>query len=228
RAQSEPVAYITGVREFWSLEFKVTPDVLIPRDDSGVLIEAALARRSRDEKLRIADLGTGSGCLLCALLTEFPSSTGIGVDISLAALGIARENATTLGLAGRAQFAAGNWLERLTGEFDLIIANPPYIPVGDRQGLARDVAEYEPEGALFAGADGLDAYRQIIKQLPLRLVDDGLVLMECGAGQADSLAAMLDEIAGGVTPFTMRDLARRPRGAGFDRRKAANSRQKKD
>jgi release factor glutamine methyltransferase len=228
RAQSEPVAYITGAKEFWSLNFKVTPDVLIPRDDSGALIEAVLARRNKNESLRIADLGTGSGCLLCALLTEFSSSRGVGVDLSPAALAVARENANALGLADRAQFVDGNWLAPLAGVFDLIIANPPYIPDGDREGLSRDVVAFEPEGALFAGADGLGAYREIITQLPSRLANDGLMIMECGAGQADSLASMLGEIAGDAALFTIRDLAARPRGAGFDRRQRVKSGQKKD
>ncbi len=219
RANSEPVAYITGAKEFWSLEFKVTPDVLIPRDDSGALIEAALSRRSPDEHLRIADLGTGSGCLLCALLSEFPEAHGAGVDQSLEALALARMNAGVLGFSSRASFVEGDWLTPLAGAFDLIIANPPYIPEGDRDGLARDVADFEPASALFAGADGLGAYRDIIAQLPSRLSNDGLVIMECGAEQSDSLAAMLAEIAGESAVFTFCDLAGRPRGAGFDRRK---------
>ena len=125
RAQSEPVAYIIGVKEFWSLEFNVTPDVLIPRDDSGALIEAVLARRGRDERLRIADLGTGSGCLLCALISEYPRSVGVGVDRSAAALDVARENAGRLGFADRSKFIQGDWLAPLDGVFDIVIANPP-------------------------------------------------------------------------------------------------------
>lgn len=228
RARREPVAYITGVKEFWSLEFNVTPDVLIPRDDSGALIEAVLARRGREERLRIADLGTGSGCLLCALLSEFPHSLGVGVDCSAAALEVSRENARRLGFADRSKFVQGDWLAPLDGVFDIVIANPPYIPLGDRASLARDVSAYEPEGALYAGEDGLDAYRAIIAALPSRLSNDGLVVMECGANQTDSLAAMLTGIAGGAATFTMADLAGRPRGAGLDRRKAPRPGQKKD
>ncbi|WP_428409788.1 peptide chain release factor N(5)-glutamine methyltransferase [Hyphococcus sp.] len=224
RASSEPVAYITGEKEFWSLTFKVTPDVLIPRDDSGALIEAAIKRRGKEERLRIADLGTGSGCLLCALLTEFPEARGVGVDLSAAALAVARENAASLGLAERASFAAGDWLAPLSGAFDVVIANPPYIRETDASTLSQDVAAFEPHGALFAGPDGLDAYRAILKELPGHLAGDALVLMECGADQADSLGAMLGEIAPGDAIFTLYDLAKRPRGAGFDLRK----REKKD
>lgn len=220
RAQGEPVAYITGVKEFWSLAFRVTPDVLIPRDDSGALIEAALARRGKKEPLRIADLGTGSGCLLCALLTEFPNGEGVGVDRSEAALGIAGNNAAALGLSDRAQFISGDWFEGLSGAFDLIVANPPYIAETDRAGLSRDVAGYEPHEALFAGADGLDACRAILRGLPARLSPDGLVLMECGSSQAEALQAMMGRIAPEKSLFTMTDLAGRPRGAGFDLRKS--------
>lgn len=219
RREGEPAAYITGVKEFWSLSFNVTPDVLIPRDDSGALIEAALARRGRDEALRIADLGTGSGCLLCALLAEFPNAEGVGVDLSGAALGVARANAENLGLAARAQFIEGDWMAPLSGAFDLVVANPPYIAEADRAGLARDIAGYEPEAALFAGEDGLDAFRAILAGLAPRLARGALVLMECGSGQAEALSAMLARLAPEHSLFTMTDLAGRPRGAGFDLRK---------
>lgn len=219
RAASEPIAYITGEKEFWSLPFRVTRDVLIPRDDSGALIEAAIKRRGRDEQLRIADLGTGSGCLLCALLSEFPNACGIGVDRSDEALKIARGNAATLGFGERAEFVSGDWFAPLSDRFDIIIANPPYIPEGDEAGLSRDVAAYEPRAALFAGADGLNAYRTILKCLPDYLDQGGLALMECGSTQVDSLAAMLAGLAPENAIFTLKDLAGRPRGAGFDLRK---------
>lgn len=219
RVAAEPIAYITGEKEFWSLPFKVTRDVLIPRDDSGALIEAAIGRRGREEGLRIADLGTGSGCLLCALLAEFPKARGIGVDRSQAALRVARQNAAALGFAARADFLAGDWFAPVSGAFDIIIANPPYIPEDDEPSLARDVAAYEPHGALFAGADGLDAYRDILAGLRGHMVEDGLVLMECGSTQADSLKLMLAALAPENTIFTLKDLAGRPRGAGIDLRK---------
>lgn len=219
RARSEPVAYITGEKEFWSLPFKVTPDVLIPRDDSGALIEAAIKRRRCDEPLRIADLGTGSGCLLSALLSEFPNAQGVGVDRSEAALGVARTNAAALGVGERAAFVGGDWLAPLTGAFDLIVANPPYIAETEAPDLSRDVAAYEPHGALFAGADGFDAYGAIIRQLPPFVAEGGLVLMECGSTQTETLAAMLRDLASENAIFTLYDLAGRPRGAGFDLRK---------
>jgi len=218
RAEGEPVAYITGIKEFWSLEFKVTPDVLIPRDDTGALIETVLRRRGRAEKLRIADLGAGSGAILCALLHEFPGASGVGVDISSAACSVATENAARLGLSNRAVFIEGAWAAPLEGPFDVIVSNPPYIPDGDRARLARDVVDFEPAGALFAGADGLDAYRALLPGATQRLAPDGLVLLECGADQTDSLAALLVAHAPSEAPFTMFDLAGRPRGVGFDRR----------
>ena len=219
RAQDEPVAYLTGVKEFWSLSFQVTPDVLIPRDDSGALMEEALNRRGREDRLRIVDLGTGSGCLICALLSEFPNSEGVAVDRSAPALAIAHANAAALGLSDRVRFVAGDWLAPLSGVFDLVIANPPYIREGDRSGLARDVTAYEPSSALFAGADGLDAYRAILAGLPGRLSEDALLLMECGFDQTEALRALLAQSAPEDSLFTMKDLAERPRGAGFDLRK---------
>ncbi|MEO1135300.1 MAG: peptide chain release factor N(5)-glutamine methyltransferase [Pseudomonadota bacterium] len=222
RVSGEPVAYITGVKEFWSLEFTVTPDVLVPRDDSGALIEAVLARRERQEFLRIADLGTGSGCLLCTLLTEFPRSHGFGIDCSDRALEVAKMNADALGVGERAQFVKGDWLSGVAGPFDIIIANPPYIRASEKKTLSPDVAVFEPSGALFAGDDGLDAYREIVPQLPSRLSNEGLAVMECDADQADWLAGRLATEAGEAGVFTIKDLAGRPRGAGFDRQAAAN------
>lgn len=227
RAKSEPIAYITGAKEFWSLDFHVTPDVLIPRDDSGALIEAVLARRGRDERLRIADLGTGSGCLLCALLTAFPTSTGVGIDLSARALRVAGANAQALGLGSRAAFVEGDWLSGQDELFDLVVANPPYIRESDRDMLARDIADFEPADALFAGEDGLDAYRAILAQLPSRLSDDALAVMECGADQTELLARLLAGVAGDAEVFTIKDLAGRPRGAGFDRRSPANQGKKR-
>ncbi|WP_425408068.1 peptide chain release factor N(5)-glutamine methyltransferase [Hyphococcus sp.] len=225
RNYGEPVAYITGVKEFWSLPFLVTPDVLIPRNDSECLIETAASRRDRREKLRLLDLGTGSGCLLCALLSEFENSAGVGVDHSTAAISAARQNAERLGLADRAEFLNGDWLAPVGGAFDVIIANPPYVPEGDRTGLARDVSHFEPSSALFAGEDGLDEFRRILPDIGEYLAADGLILMECGFDQTDRLSG-LAHIAGfsGCETFTMHDLAGRPRGVGIDRRKS----QKKD
>lgn len=218
RAAREPVAYIIGEKEFWSMPFRVSPDVLIPREDSERLIEAAMAVRKRDEALSILDLGTGSGCLLCALLAEFPDARGVGVDRSEAALALARENAARLGFGSRTVFSAGDWGRALAGPFDLIIANPPYIRETERAGLAPDVVDYEPASALFAGADGLDAYRAVLCDISRILEQKGLLLAEIGEDQADSVANMVSKSLPDATIAILYDLAGRPRGVAADRR----------
>jgi len=190
RADGEPVAYITGEKEFWSLPFKVTPDVLIPRTDSECLIETVVARRDPAQAMTMLDLGTGSGCLLCALLTEFSNSVGIGVDRSIAAAQVARENIRSLGLLSRAAVFAGDWLFAFDGKVDLIIANPPYIRDRDRHALPRDISVFEPSSALFAGPEGLDSYEKIFSAAPAALKSDGLMVVETGDGQAQALEAL--------------------------------------
>ncbi len=218
RATGEPVAYITGVKEFWSMAFRVTPDVLIPREDSECLIEMAAARRPRQAPLRILDLGTGSGCLLLALLNEYENASGVGVDRSAAALAVAEDNARNLGMADRAVFLEGDWFAPLSGHFDIIIANPPYIRDQDREGLMRDVSGYEPHGALFAGADGLDAMRSILSQISPFLAPNALVMLECGFDQTGELSALVRSAQlGNGQILTIYDLAGRPRGVAFDR-----------
>ncbi len=193
RCAREPMAHILGVREFWSLDFEVSASVLTPRPDSETIIEAACEYMpARDRQYRILDLGTGSGCLLLALLHEFPAASGVGVDISPAAIALARRNAEKLGLGARAEFIAGDWSEPLAGRFDVVISNPPYIASGDIEGLEPEVAHYEPRGALDGGQDGLDAYRALLPLAVQVLAPGGLVLFEMGAGQdqaIDSLAA---------------------------------------
>lgn len=216
RDGGEPVAYITGVKEFWSLEFEVSPAVLIPREDSECLIEAAIERRPREAHLRILDLGTGSGCLLCALLSAFPASTAIGVDRSDAAIALARTNAARLGLSARASFLRGDWFAPVDGKFDIIITNPPYIREVDRAALPRDVGEFEPDSALFAGADGLDGYRAIAAQLDEYLAPGGLFICEFGADQAGRVSELFSGDQGGSSLFTIFDLERRARGIGRD------------
>ncbi len=218
RARGEPVAYITGVKEFWSLEFCVTPDVLIPRADSECLIEAVLARREKNAPLRILDLGTGSGCLVCALLSELPAAMGIGVDRSPAAVALARANAASLGLAQRSAFLAGDWAPALSGRFDVIIANPPYIRACVQAGLAPDVRLYEPAGALYGGPDGLDACRAILKGLARVTAPDGLVVIECGWDQAGALADMVSKSLPARTVEIINDLKGRSRGVLADGR----------
>lgn len=210
RARHEPVAYILGEQEFRGLSFKVTPDVLIPRGDSEVLVDAALAARPQAQ--RVLDCGTGSGALLLAFLHELPAATGVGIDRSPGALAVASENAERLGLAARARFVLADWnrpgwSDELGGPFDLILANPPYVEA-DAQ-LGPSVREHEPAGALFAGVDGLDAYRALIPQLPQLLTDCGSAVIEIGYTQADPVIAIA--AAAGFGASLHRDLGARPR-----------------
>ncbi len=192
REAREPLAYITGAKEFWSLQFATSPATLIPRPDSETLVSAALAALpDRQAVRRILDLGTGTGCLLLACLSEFPAAFGVGVDIAPAAAALAARNAAALGLAGRAAFLAGDWAAALDGAFDLVLSNPPYIPEPDIAGLMPDVARFEPRAALAGGADGFAAYRIICAALPRLLAPGGVAVVEMGAGQAEDFAAIV-------------------------------------
>jgi len=191
RAGHEPLALIVGRREFWSLSFAVSPATLIPRPDTETLVEAALARfAGRAAPRRILDLGTGTGCLLLALLTEFPSAFGIGLDVAPEAAALARANAARLGLGARAAFAVADWTDSVLGRFDLIVSNPPYIREGDIAGLMPEVAHHEPRRALDGGADGFDAYRAIVPRLAHHLEPDGAAVLELGVGQANYVAGL--------------------------------------
>lgn len=207
REAGEPVAYITGRREFWSLDLAVTPDVLIPRPDSETLVAAALEALPGVRAPRILDLGTGSGALLLAALSEWPGGWGAGVDASAAALGVARANAAALGLAGRVAFVRGDWAAALGGRFDLVLCNPPYVADGAATGPG--VAAHEPHAALFAGADGLDAYRALMPQIARLLAPGGAACVEIGFDQAAAVTALAD--AAGLAAALRRDLAGRPR-----------------
>ncbi len=195
RERREPLAQILGTREFWSLPFRVTVDVLTPRPDSETLVEAVLNRvLDKSAPLKLLDLGTGSGCLLLALLSELPQATGVGVDISKPALAIGRQNAAALGLERRAVFCHGDWRDRcdgLEGPFDVILSNPPYIPVDDLAKLQPEVRMFEPRLALAAGKDGLDAYRELIPGMCGLLATGGGVFLEIGLGQARSVSEIL-------------------------------------
>lgn len=188
RLASEPVAYITGMRDFWTIALAVTPAVLIPRADSETLMEAALAHFGKDGPKRVLDLGTGSGALLLAALSQWPGATGLGVDASEAALGVARANAQRLGLGERARFVLGDWGAGLDGLFDLILCNPPYVESG--ASLSSEVADYEPDSALFAGADGLDDYRRLMPQLARLMAPAAIVALEIGADQAAAVSQL--------------------------------------
>jgi len=207
RVRGEPIAYIIGQREFWSLDLCVTPDVLIPRPDSETLIEAAIAAIPPDAAPRILDLGTGSGALLLAALVEWPRARGVGVDRSPAALDVAVRNAAGTGLSGRAAFVAGDWAGALVGQWDLILANPPYVR--DDAPLDPGVRDFEPAGALFAGADGLDAYRRIVPDLPRLLAPAGVAVVEIGHDQAAAVSALAH--AAGLSARVRHDLAGRDR-----------------
>lgn len=198
RAAREPLALITGQKEFWSLRFAVSPATLIPRPDSETLVEAVLkGYPDKGAIYRILDLGTGSGCLLLSLLYEYRNATGLGVDNSEAALEVARANAKDLGLANRTKFVHGDWSSGLSnlGSFDAIVCNPPYVPEVDKHSLQREVVEFEPESALFAGVDGLSEYPLIIALLPGLLNAAGCVFFEVGIGQAETVARMLAQAA---------------------------------
>lgn len=193
RLQSEPIAHIIGRKEFWGLDFQVTPDVLIPRPDSELLIEEAVGAFASVHPRRILDLGTGSGALLLAALSEFPEASGLGIDVSAAALQIAHNNADALGLADRARFLlldwrSPEWADSLESGFDLILANPPYVST--RASLSADVGQFEPHRALFAGEDGLDDYRIIIPALESLLSPTGTALLEIGFDQAAPVSEM--------------------------------------
>ena len=209
RAAHEPVAHIVGNQEFYGRSFRVTSDTLIPRADSESVVEAALA--AAPNARRILDCGTGTGALLLTLLAELPEAEGIATDRSLGALAVAAANAASLGLQDRARILHADWDEAGwagdLGHFDLVISNPPYVE--QDAPLDRDVREYEPAGALFAGAEGLDAYRVLVPQLPGLLVHNGVAVLEIGHTQADAVAEIAAQ--SGFTALRHHDLAGRPR-----------------
>jgi release factor glutamine methyltransferase len=211
RVAHEPFAYLTGRVGFWTLDLEVSPATLIPRADSESLVEAALeAFPEKGVPLSLLDLGTGTGALLLAVLSELPAASGVGVDLKPEAAALAARNAARLGLAGRARFLAGDWAAALAGRFDLVLCNPPYIESAAIRGLMPEVAHHEPASALDGGADGLDAYRRIIADLPRLLAPHGVAVLELGAGQQAAVEALAK--AAGLTPEACRaDLGGVPR-----------------
>jgi release factor glutamine methyltransferase len=207
RVDREPVSRILGRREFWSLDFHLSPATLDPRPDSETLIDEALAGiPDREAPLSILDLGTGTGCLLLALLSELPNAAGTGIDRSEEAVATATANARRLGLGQRARFAVGDWGAGLSERFDLVVSNPPYIPDAEIEALAPEVVRFDPVAALAGGPDGLNAYRTIVAQLSNLLKSNGKVIFEVGAGQSGDVSALL-AMAGFSGIGTRRDLA---------------------
>lgn len=207
RIAHEPIAYITGTRAFWSIDLAVGPGALIPRPDSETLIDAAVAHFGNRAPATILDLGTGPGTLLLAALAEWPAAQGIGIDASDAALGYARRNANTLGMADRAQFRTGDWAAGISERFDLILCNPPYIATAER--LPADVADYEPSSALFAGPEGLDDYRVLAPQIAGLIAASGMAVVEIGHTQAAAVSALF--AAQSLSTRIAQDLAGRDR-----------------
>ena len=192
RAGREPVSRIVGKREFWSLEFAVTADTLDPRPDSETVVSAALRWcAGRSGPLRVLDLGTGTGCLLLAVLSELPDATGIGTDLAPGAVATAARNAAGLGLSPRASFLCADWDAGVAGAFDLIVCNPPYIAGAAIAGLEPEVARWEPRLALGGGEDGLEAYRRLAPAIVRRLAPGGGAFLEIGAGQEGAVEAIM-------------------------------------
>ena len=220
RLAHEPVSRILGVREFYGRSFSIDASTLDPRADSETLIDAALAeltrRGKRGDPLRILDLGTGSGILLLTLLAELPEARGIGLDLSVPALRIARENGERLGVGTRASFLAGDWLEAIAGDFDFVVANPPYLAHADFAGLALEVSAHDPHLSLDGGEDGLDAYRRIASRAAAILAPGGCVLAEIGSTQASAVMGLFEAAgfaanSGDSGQPLWHDLAGRPR-----------------
>lgn len=217
RAARVPLARIFGEKEFWGLTFALNDKALVPRPDSETLIESALAlfREKGAPPSRVLDLGIGSGCLLIALLKEWPGAWGLGLDRSQDALSVARQNAQANGVADRAALLASDWDSALTGRFDLIVSNPPYIVSSEIDELEVEVARHEPRAALDGGPDGLEAFRAIARAVPRLLSPGGEVMVEFGAGQEEAVRQIFQHSGDVMQKSHYRDLSGRPRCAHF-------------
>ena len=193
RLAAEPIQYITGQQEFYGLTLRVTPAVLVPRPETELLVEAVLARLEKNKPLRIADVGTGSGAIAIAIAHHLPLAEITALDLSVAALAIARENAATHRLEDRIRFLTSDLLASVSNEaqFDAVLSNPPYVPTTDRGSLHSEVRDHEPASALFAGIDGLDIYRRLVPEAFSQLKPGGLLALEIGCGQREDVAALL-------------------------------------
>lgn len=213
-AEHRPIAYVVGRKEFYSLDFAVTPDVLIPRPETELLVEKTLAwcKANPRESYSLLDIGTGSGCIAVTLCKKMPTMTAVATDLSKAALAVAEENAKTHGVANRVRFAESDLLDLIetvapADGFDIIVSNPPYVAQADAATLPRNVREYEPHAALFAGADGLSIYRRLAGCVATRMKPGGTLLLEIGRGQGDAVVAMFVEKAGLALAGRYKDLA---------------------
>jgi len=213
RMQHQPVAQIIGVREFWGRDFAVTPDVLDPRPDTETLIEEVFKSGTA---ANILDLGTGSGCILLTLLAEWSDARGVGVDQSEKALLVAQDNCRSLGLTERATLKQSDWFSDVTGKFDLIVSNPPYITADAMLTIAPDVRDWEPRMALTPGGDGLDAYREIARRAGQYLTPNGRIFVEIGWDQAQSVLDIFAE-TGFSDGFCVQDLTGKDRVIAFIR-----------
>jgi len=211
RERREPISHILGVRGFWKIMLRVTPDVLTPRPETETILDVVLAEFPEAARFRVLDLGVGSGAILLAILAERPGAVGLGVDVSEAALAVARENAANLGLAGRMSLMRGDWTAGLEdGGFDLVVSNPPYIRSGDLATLEPEVRDHEPRLALDGGPDGLDAYRRLAEEIPRVLRPGGRFAVEIGFDQGPAVAALFAN-AGLPGARVVRDLGDRDR-----------------
>lgn len=213
RARREPTAYILRRQEFWGLEFEVGPGVLIPRPETELIVESALAVTAREQAFAAADICTGSGCIAVAVARERPRARIAATDVSPAALEIAGRNAARHGTADRVSFHRADLFGGLDGPFDLIVANPPYVPDGDRAAMQPEVREHEPALALFAGLDGLHVVRRLIDEAPPRLRRGGYMMFEFGFGQADAVAGLISRAPALTMVDLRRDLQGIPRTA---------------
>jgi release factor glutamine methyltransferase len=235
RERREPVAQIVGFREFWTRNFEVSRDVLTPRPETELIVEEALTNRAAVaatgqahgagdahgravRRIRLVDVGTGSGCLAVTLALEMPEAEVVAVDISEPALAVARRNASRLGADGRVRFVRTSLLDGIAPGIDLIVANPPYVPDAHRQALSSEVRDYEPHEAVFGGSDGFDLIRRLLVQAADRLAPGGRLLMEFGAGQDDSVRALVAETRGVALKAIRDDLQGIPRMAVIERR----------
>lgn len=214
RLAGEPIARIVGEKEFWGLRFKLSPDTLVPRPETETVVAAALdfARTmSPNKSPRIADIGTGSGAILLALLSELSHANGIGTDIARAALVTAKQNAEALGVSDRAEFVLSDFFAGVSGRFDIIVSNPPYVRTADIASLSKEVRDHDPHRALDGGVDGLAAYRALCAQSPDHLEPGGALIVEVGRDQADDVARLMQAAGLGVMKPFRCDLAGIPR-----------------